>query len=470
MISIAKIAEVSGITMPPSSQPMAVAREIWKRLYTLPAGEILRAHRGDFFRWDGTRWPEIDQRDVRADVYKLLEHATYYHPKDGVLPFAPTQRKVTDVLDALRAITIIESKTDAPLWIDRRATPPASEIVAVQNGLLHVPSRRLLPHTTQFFNHYALPFRFDPDARSANRWLMFLDELWEHDPSSISALQEIFGYILAGGTSQQKMFLLVGPKRGGKGTIGRVLTGLLGAHQVAAPTLAGLSTNFGLQPLIGNPLALISDARLSSKADSRVVVERLLSISGEDTLTIDRKFKDPWTGRLPTRFVIMTNELPRLSDASGALVSRFILLILTKSFYGRENPQLTDELLSESPAILNWSLEGLDRLTERGHFVHPSSGADALQQLEDLSAPVSAFIRTCCIVEPTARVEVDALWAAWKAWCAAENHKLQTKADFGKDLRAAVPMIKRSRPRVGEDREYWYDGIGLRSDISMDIP
>lgn len=65
---------------------------------------------------------------------------------------------------------------------------------------------------------------------------------------------------------------MVGPKRGGKGTIGRVLTGLLGAHQVAAPTLASLSTNFGLQPLIGRPLALISDARLSTKADSKIVV------------------------------------------------------------------------------------------------------------------------------------------------------------------------------------------------------
>ena len=34
------------------------------------------------------------------------------------------------------------------------------------------------------------------------------------------------------------MFLLVGPKRSGKGTIARVLTGLLGAHNTAAPTLA----------------------------------------------------------------------------------------------------------------------------------------------------------------------------------------------------------------------------------------
>ena len=120
------------------------------------------------------------------------------------------------------------------------------------------------------------------------------------------------GYILGGDTSQQKIPLFVGPKRAGKGTIARVLTGLLGAHNVAAPTLASLSTNFGLSPLIGKPLALISDARLSGRSDSSVVVERLLSISGEDSLTIDRKYLDQWTGRLPTRLALMTNELPQL--------------------------------------------------------------------------------------------------------------------------------------------------------------
>lgn len=44
-------------------------------------------------------------------------------------------------------------------------------------------------------------------------------------PAAVAAnsLQEMFGYLLSGDTSAQKMFMLVGPKRGGKGTIGRVL-------------------------------------------------------------------------------------------------------------------------------------------------------------------------------------------------------------------------------------------------------
>ena len=76
------------------------------------------------------------------------------------------------------------------------------------------------------------------------------------------------------------------------------------------PTLASLGTNFGLSLLLGKPLAIISDARLGS-APADTVVERLLSITGEDMLTVDRKFKEPWSGKLPTRFVILSNELPR---------------------------------------------------------------------------------------------------------------------------------------------------------------
>ena len=79
----------------------------------------------------------------------------------------------------------------------------------------------------------------------------------------------MFGYLVSGDTKQQKIFLLVGPKRGGKGTIGRVLSRMIGRHNVAGPTLASLSTNFGLQDLIGKPVAVISDARMGSKSDTQ---------------------------------------------------------------------------------------------------------------------------------------------------------------------------------------------------------
>jgi P4 family phage/plasmid primase-like protien len=210
----------------------------------------------------------------------------------------------------------------------------AAELVACANGLLHLPTERLYEHDPRLFNMVAVPFAFDPGAPVPERWLQFLDDLWPGDPDAIAALQQWFGYLVSGDTSLHKILLLVGPLRSGKGTIARVLTALVGRANVTGPTLASLGTNFGLQDLIGKSLAVVADARLGTGAS--VVVERLLSISGEDTLTVDRKYRNHWTGQLSTRFVIISNELPHFGDASGAIASRFVVLTLNKSWLGQD--------------------------------------------------------------------------------------------------------------------------------------
>jgi putative DNA primase/helicase len=184
-------------------------------------------------------------------------------------------------------------------------------------------------------------------------------------------------------------------------------------------------------------------------------------------LTVDRKYREPWTGTLPTRIVILSNELPKFSDSSGALASRFVLLILSESFYDREDPQLTSKLLGEAPAIFNWALVGLDRLLERGHFAQPESARDALRHLEDLSSPVGAFVRDRCEVGPAYEADKDEIYAAWKAWCVLEGaDKPGTKEVFTRDLRAAVPGLRPRRPRDGDDRRHTFQGIRLRKQRS----
>ena len=355
------------------------------------------------------------------------------------------------------------------MWLERSTTTPinAGEIVPVANGILDFATRDLRAHTPELFFGHVLPFPFHPRAPRPTRWLRFLDELWYDDDESKATLAEWFGYVLSNATNLQKMFLLVGPKRSGKGTIARVLTGLLGMHNTAAPTLASLTQNFGLQPLIGKPLAVISDARLGTRADNMVAVERLLSISGEDMLTVDRKYREPWTGRLPTRFMILTNELPRFSDASGALASRFVVSTLRISFLGREDPKLTDELLEEAPSIFNWALEGLDRLRHRGYFVIPASAREAVRDLEDLASPIGAFLRDVCVVDPAYEVSKDALWQVWKNWCIEEGRSRPgTKAVFARDLHSAVPGLRSVRPRDGDGRWHAWRGLMLRQQWS----
>ena len=91
-----------------------------------------------------------------------------------------------------------------------------------------------------------------------------------------------------------------------------------------------------MQPLVGKLVAIVTDARLSGHTDPAQVVENLLSISGEDARTVDRKHLTSLTLRLYTRFVLISNEVPRLRDASGALANRMIFLRLTHSFLGSE--------------------------------------------------------------------------------------------------------------------------------------
>ena len=96
--------------------------------------------------------------------------------------------------------------------------------------------------------------------------------------------------------------------------------------------------------------------------------------------------------------MLLTNELPKLCDASGALVSRFIVLRLTESFFGREDHDLTSRLLAELPSILLWAITGWRQLRERGRFIQPETGKEMLDQLDELTSPVGMFVRERCNV------------------------------------------------------------------------
>jgi putative DNA primase/helicase len=443
------------------TSPMPNARLAVDRLYRTDDGLELRYWRGGFYRWEGTYWPEMPLDELKSTLYDMFEDAVYM-TGEGAKPFDPNRYKLADLIDAAKAVTIIPEALDPPAYVDGDSPVDPDQILPVRNGLLHIETRRLYEHDPRFFNHFALPYGHDDAAPTPARWLGFLDELWPGDADSIGTLQEWFGYCIAGDTSQHKILLILGPIRAGKGTVARVLKALIGRRNFTGPTLASFATNFGLQDLVGKPVAIISDARLP-RSEASVIVERLLSISGEDTLTVDRKYRDHWTGKLPTRFTILTNELPHFWDSSGAIASRFLVLRLVKSFYGIEDTQLTDKLLEELPGILNWSLVGLERLRDRGHFVQPESATAVVQEMADLASPVGAFLRDRCVVGAGYTIAVDELWKSWKEWCDDYGRKPGTRQVFGRDLRAQVPEIATSRPRQGDQRVRYYEGLRLRS-------
>ncbi|MEU6216696.1 phage/plasmid primase, P4 family [Streptomyces sp. NPDC047022] len=450
--------------LPPPSNPLAVARRLLPDWQTEGGQLTWRRWRGSWMRWTGTHWRETDEAQVRKAMYERLEYAVYQAPaKDGQMEeraWAPTKQKISNLFDALGSITLLPTDTDAPAWINGTSTEtPDGPIVACENGLLRIRDRAMVPHSPGFFNLVSVPFTYDPHA-TAPTWEDFLNQIWPNDPDAIQAVQEWFGYVLSGRTDQQKILLMVGPSRSGKGTIARILKELIGKDNLAGPTLAGMGTNFGLSTLIGKPLAVISDARLSG-SDNSQVVERLLTISGEDTIDIDRKYREVWTGKLPTRLMVLSNELPHFGDSSGVIARRFVVLNMTVSWLGKEDPTLFDRLVAEMPGILNWALDGLARLETKGRITEPKCSREAVTTMQDTASPTSAFIRERCTTGPTCVVAVDTLWSDWREWAEDNNVKPGTKQVFGRNLLSVVPQLTLARPRAGDARVRTYTGITL---------
>jgi putative DNA primase/helicase len=444
--------------------PLDSARVMVAASYMRGTLRTIHHQQGGFHVWRSSHYAEVPAEEMRAAIYDFLDKAQKVVGK-RVVPFNPTPSKTSAVLDALAAAVQLGSDIRPPAWLDdEHDDNRAEDFLACKNGLLHLPTRHMLPQTPAFFNANAVDYDYEPNANRPEAWLAFLASVWPDDPESIACLQELFGLLLTSDTSLQKAFLLIGPKRSGKGTVARVLTALLGKENVSGPTLSSLAQNFGLAPLIRSPLAIISDARLSGRVDAGVIVERLLAITGEDAITIDRKYKPAWTGRLPTRFMILTNELPRLSDASGAMASRLIVLQMRQSFLGREDAGLANRLMTELPGILTWALDGRDRLAKRGYFLQPKSGAETKEQLEDLASPISSFLRERCEIGAEHCVDTDVLYGAWVNWCTDNGRDhAGNKAVFGRDLRAALPEISTIQPRdtrTGERLRY-YQGLRL---------
>jgi putative DNA primase/helicase len=462
------LADGPGLWLHPSS-PLTSAEHYIKDKHTYQSRQILYRHLGAFFHWETTRYLETSKDELTADLYKYLKLAKYKNEKNEDKPFNPNRTKVGDVLGALGAAAHMHDTVIPPAWLcDEPPTDiEARDILACENGLLHLPSLSLIPHTPDFFSVNAIDYPYEPNTIDPPQWLEFLRQLWPNDQESIDTLQEMFGYMLVADTTQQKAFMLVGPKRSGKGTIARILEAVIGPQNAVSPTLASLGSQFGAAPLIGKRLAIISDARISARTDTAVVAERLLGITGEDSQTIDRKFVEAWTGKLDVRFVLISNELPRIADASGALPSRFIVLMLTNSFFGKEDRGLTMRLMTERPHILNWAIAGYRRLIERGYFLQPASANEAIRDLEDLGSPISAFLRDCCFVEAGREVQCTVLFREWGMWCDAQGRSSKgTMQSFGRDLRAVVPALKITQPRVEGTQIRHYDGIGLANTLS----
>lgn len=415
---------------------------------------LIRRFAGDWFSFQRNHYQRLDKEAFEKRVWLFLER----------MGTDVTKRKVTDTLDAIRAVgEVLVENSDPPCWLDGTHGPDPLELLVVQNGILNVRDGDLFPSHPSLFSENISETEYRSGTECSG-WEQFLIDVFDKDLEQIGLLQEWFGLVLTYRTSFQKMLMLVGPKRSGKGTIANILGSLVGESDQAALTVTKLADRFSFSTYADQKLAIISDARLGTKADLAALTEHLLIATGGDLCPIERKYHETIHRRVRARLMFLSNEIPTFLDVGGAIASRFLFLETKRSFENQADPFLLERLKAELPGILCWAINGYQRLMERGKFTCPESTRWMRKTVEDLASPLRTWVDECAMLHPDSRWECRAAYLSWKSFAEENGYPVGNEVMFGRNLRSSFPSIRKVRPRVGAGRTTFYEGLQARSD------
>ena len=420
--------------------PLVSADKFLETFYSHQGVQTLRFYTKEYWQWDGNAYRKIDADGLRSQLMHFLEKTVAIVKAKGeivdYMPFPVTSTRVNNIEKVLKSRLYNPADESTPCWIsgDIRKQPASVKdpkmLIFCKNTILNLEDMKTLPHSPHWFNLAALDYDYDSKAKCP-KWDKFLDSVFGDDKESKQAIMEFMGLCLTCITKFQKALLLIGPKRSGKGTIARIMEKVIGKHNMAPQGTSDFAMDFGFESLVGKTLSITADARFSKKGLTRTT-EKILNIVGEDQVKINKKMKDAFHLRMPTKLMFMTNHVPHFPDASGALPSRFITVRLFNSFFGKEDLDLEEKLSAELPGILNYAIKSLKDLLKRGRFIQPKTGMQAVEQMTALSSPIRDFIEDLEEYE-----HPDSIWEKWGKFCKATREPVRTQKELWANLTAA---------------------------------
>jgi P4 family phage/plasmid primase-like protien len=366
-----------------------------------PNDTLLRSNE-IWYAFNGKCWVELDDATLDHQITMAM------------IASRPQRSTVTGTYGTLGSMTHV-----AGVAMNENAP---SNLILFQNGILDLYTGALLPHNKKHYTTRIAPYNYDPSAQ-APTWVAFLNEIFEGDQERIALLQEWFGYMLAPSYEYQKIMLLIGPTRSGKGTLGLILADLVGHDNYSGASLTSFKDDDFIDSLRTKTVAFSGDtAKNISRNHIDTVVERIKKISGNDFIDFSRKYKSRMACRVPARITLASNYIPRLFDDAEALSNRLLVLPMDVSFAGREDTQLINKLKTEISGIALWSLQGLARLNRRRAFTLPEASKNEMQYIAEMYSPLRAFVDAVCEFHREEEITTSTeIYDAYRAWSLAEG-------------------------------------------------
>ncbi len=318
---------------------------------------------------------------------------------------------------------------------------PPNGYINLNNGVLNVQTRELLPHDPKYGFQYCLPHNYDPQA-VAPEWNGFLLRIFDGDQQLADLSAEIFGYILSGGNPfLHKAFILYGEGRNGKSTWLDVLKYLIGNKNVSAIPLENLEKPFSAVMADGKLVNITGELTTREVSSSAFKT----AVSGEE-LVAAQKGMPEYMLPFHARLVFATNKPPFFRDATTG--SHEKLCLMPFKHYIRPEDRLPlyaqTVLFPEISGVLNWALDGLNRLMKTGQLTDAGAVREEVEEYRESSDSVlvwcKEFVKPLGVTSSSPiGYQIKDYFVHYKNWCDAESLRSVSVHEFG---RRVVSFVK----------------------------
>lgn len=392
------------------------------------------------YRWDGKYWRD----DAEGYIHKRLVEVE----GEAYKPYHLTT--LTQMVQALTFKTGLEE--------------PMPNLISLENGVLDSATMQLKPHSPEHFFRNVIHANYNPDAK-AIEFQKWLEEVLPDD-EACKCVQEMFGYCLYRGYPFHHIFFLVGAGRNGKGTLMRTLVGLLGKENCTSIPLERLPERFQTTNLIGKFANIVSEPKTSL-----VTTETIKQLTGQDLITAEFKGKQKTFQFINyAKLIVVANRLPPVSDSSFAWWERVIVIEFPVTITPENMvPNIEERWLNnpeERSGIVNWALEGLQRLLENRRFTRSEVMQNVVEQYKRWSQPAQYFLEKYCVYGPNCSIAKKALYEAYKIVCEEEGLPVLDEQRFSIEVRKKPRVMIMQRRIEGRMDRVWV-GLTLKEELKQ---
>jgi P4 family phage/plasmid primase-like protien len=275
---------------------------------------------------------------------------------------------------------------------------------------------------------------YDSEAECP-RWRAFLEESLESGADR-NKVQEFVGYTLMHwALPYHKALFLVGPTASGKSTFLDTVRAMLGDEACSSLTPQQMtSERFGAAELHGQWANIRNDIPTSTIQDTGQFKE----IVAGDPVKAEEKYADPFMFKPRAKHAFSANQLPETDTDDEAFFRRILLVPFPDTVPKAErDPALDDKLQDELPGILNWALEGLERLMMQGQFTGDRSPGETQRTWSRWGNSVDRFAELCIEEQAGGAIPKADLFSAYINFCEDEGIPKETQHSMTRALKRA---------------------------------